>query len=159
MAWRYPRYARRAVNCLTFLGVTLFLLQTFGALDLSTRRYDTWPWTICPGLSPFDKSCSTSRAFIAQDVQFIIKTGGSEPQSRLHYQLATILTQVPHENILIFSDLEEQAQSHQVHDVYADVSHQERAGYPEFALYDAQQAYQQQGKDTRELQGGWDLAK
>lgn len=73
--------------------------------------------------------------------------------------LATVLSKVPLDNVLVFSDLDEEVGGYQVHDVYADLSIQERAGYPEFALYDAQQEYRRQGKDTRELEGGWNLAK
>lgn len=61
--------------------------------------------------------------------------------------------------MIIFSDMEEQVGSQHVYDVYADLSAQERASYPEFALYDAQQEYQREGKDTRLMGGGWDLAK
>lgn len=159
MALRYRRYTRRAINGLICLGVTLFLLHFFRLLDFSARRYDTWTWTTCLGSSPFEQTCTASRATIAQDIQIVVKTGGSEPQSRLRYQLATILSKIPRQNVLIFSDLEEQVGSYHVHDVYADLSEQERANYPEFALYDIQQEYKQQGRDTRELQGGWDLAK
>jgi len=159
MAWRYPRYTRRAIKGLICLGVTLFLLHSFQLLDFSARRYDTWTWTTCPGSSPFEQSCTAPRATIAQDIQIVVKTGGSEPQSRLRYQLATILSKIPRQNVLVFSDLEEQVGSYHVRDVYADLSEQERADYPEFALYDVQQEYKQQGKDTRELQGGWNLAK
>jgi hypothetical protein len=160
MAWRYRRYTRRAIHGLTCLGIILFLLHSFRLLDFSARRYDTWTWTTtCPGSSPFEQSCTAPRATIAQDIQIVVKTGGSEPQSRLRYQLSTILSKIPRQNVLIFSDLEEQVGSYHVRDVYADISEQERAGYPEFALYDVQQEYKQQGKDTRELNGGWDLAK
>jgi hypothetical protein len=160
MAWRYPRYTRRrAIQSLTSLCLILFLLHYFQLLDFSARRYDNWPWTACPGSSPFEKSCTAPRATIAQDIQIVVKTGGSEPQSRLHFQLATVLSKIPHQNVLIFSDLEEFVDSYQVHDVYADLSEQERANYSEFALYDTLQEYQREGKDTRDLQGGWDLAK
>jgi hypothetical protein len=159
MAWPYSRYTRRAVKGIIYLGVTLFLLHSFRLLDFSARRYDTWTWTTCPGSSPFEQSCTASRATIAQDIQIVVKTGGSEPQSRLRYQLATILSKIPRQNVFIFSDLEDQVGSYYVRDVYADVSEEERAGYPEFALYDLQQEYKRQGKDIRELQGGWDLAK
>ncbi len=159
-AWRYRRYTRRAIHGLACLGATFFLLYSFGLLDFSARRYDIWTWTTaCPSSSPFEQSCTASRATIAQDVQIVVKTGGSEPQSRLRLQLATILSKIPRQNVLIFSDLEEQVGSYHIHDVYADISKQERAGYPEFALYDIQQEYKQQGKNTRELKGGWDLAK
>ena len=159
MAWRYPRYTRRAINGLTCLGITFFLLHSFRLLDFSARLYDTWTWTACPGSSPFEQSCTAPRATIAQDIQIVVKTGGSEPQSRLRYQLATVLSKIPRQNVLVFSDLEEQVGSYHVRDVYVDLSEQERANYPEFALYDIQQEFKQQGKDTRELQGGWDLAK
>ncbi|KUJ17074.1 glycosyltransferase family 31 protein [Mollisia scopiformis] len=159
MAWRSPRYTRRAIRGFTFLSIVLFLLHSFGLLDFAARRYDTWPWTPCSASSLFAQSCTASRATIAQDIQIVVKTGGSEPQSRLRYQLVTILSQIPRENVLIFSDLEEEVDSYSVHDVYADLSEQERRSYPEFALYDQLQEYKEQGKDTRELQGGWDLAK
>ncbi|KJX99068.1 hypothetical protein TI39_contig374g00031 [Zymoseptoria brevis] len=55
--------------------------------------------------------------------------------------------------------MEETIGSHRVHDVYADVTEQERAEYPEFALYDAQRELQRRGDDTRSMSGGWDLAK
>lgn len=161
MAWRYSyrRYTRRAIYGLVCLGVTLFLLHYFRLLDSSARRYDIWTWTTCPGSSPFEQLCTAPRATIAQDIQIVVKTGGSEPQSRLRYQLATILSRIPRQNVLIFSDLEEQVGSYRVRDVYADLSEQERAAYPEFAMYNLQQEYKQLGKDTRELKGGWDLAK
>ncbi|PQE07707.1 glycosyltransferase family 31 protein [Rutstroemia sp. NJR-2017a BVV2] len=105
------------------------------------------------------KACTASRASIAPDVQIVVETGGSEPQDRLQYQLATMLSNVPRQNILIFSDLEEDVESFHIHDALADVSMQERKDFPEFAIYDELQTYKQQGKDTRKLKGGWKLAK
>jgi hypothetical protein len=161
MAWRSRRHTRRAVHGLTLLGIALFLLHTFQLLDFSTRRYDTWAWTKpCPRDSSQTKqSCTATKVTIGQDVQIVVKTGGSESQNRLRYQLTTILSKIPPENILIFSDLEEKVGSYDVYDVYADLSEQERAEYHEFALYDLQQAYKREGNVTRELAGGWDLAK
>lgn len=159
MSWRYRRYTRRAIKGLTCLGVTLFLLHYFRLLDFSTRRYDTWTWMPCPASSPFVQSCTASRATLAQDIQIVVKTGGTEPQSRLRYQLATLLSKIPRQNVLIFSNLEEQIVDYKVYDVFVDISEEEGTNYPEFALYDKQQVYKKQGKDTRELQGGWELDK
>lgn len=159
MALWYPRYTKRAIKSFIFLGATLLLLHSFQLLDFSTRRWETWEWTRCPNWSPFSTSCTAARSSIAKDVQVVVKTGGSEPQSRLRAQLATMLSQIPQENILIFSDMEEQIHSHRVHDVYADLSEKERRSYPEFALYHAQQEYLSEGKDRQELNGGWELAK
>lgn len=89
----------------------------------------------------------------------MVETGGSEPHSRLRSQLATVLSKIPRQNVVIFSDMEEEVDSYHVHDVYAEIAEHERASYPEFALYDAQQEYQLQGKDTRSMECGWDLAK
>ena len=155
MASWYPRYTQRAIKGLTCLGVIFFLLQSTRLVDLSARRYDTWTWTT----SPSEQSWAPSRTTIAQDMMIVVKTGGSEPQSRLRSQLATVLSKFPRQNVIIFSDMEEQVDSHYVYDVYADISEQERASYPEFALYDAQQELQRQGKDTRSMEGGWDLAR
>lgn len=163
MAPWHPRHTRRAITKgLISLVITICILHYFQLLDfLSVRRYDTWTWTACSG-SVFEPSCLAPRAKIAQDVLVVIKTGGSEPQSRLQAQLSTILSELPRQNILIFSDIEEQVDSHHVYDAYADLSNQERTSYPEFALYEAQQEVLGQGLDIREnewLQGGWDLAK
>lgn len=159
MALWYSHYTRRATKGLACLGATIFLLHKFGVLDFSSRPYDTWTWVTCPGSSPFEQSCTTSRATTAQDVLIVVKTGGSEPQTRLRSQLATVLSRIPRQNIIIFSDMEEQIDSYDVHDVYASLPEQERANYPEFTLYNAQQKYQRQGRDTRLLEGGWNLAK
>lgn len=159
MARRYPRHARRAINGLACLAVILFLLHPYWPRYFFARRYDTWTWTSCPASSPFEQSCTTSRARIARDIQVVVKTGGSESQSRLRSQLTSVLSKIPRQNVLIFSDLEEQVGPYHVRDVYADISEQERVNYPEFVLYDAQQEYKKQAMDTRGLQGGWDLAK
>lgn len=159
MAWRYSRYTRRFLQSTICLIGIFTLLHSFQLLDLSKRRYDTWDWTPCPESSTLSQTCIDSGFKILQDVQIIVKTGGTEPRSRLSRQLATMLSQIPPENILVFSDLEEHVGGMHVQDVYADISERERANYPEFALYDLQQDFKQAGKDTRKLRGGWDLAK
>jgi hypothetical protein len=158
MVLRYPGYRRQATKYLISCGV-LLLLRFFWLPGFSARRYNTWDWTDCPGSLSFEPSCTAPSATIAQDIQIVIRTGGSEPQSRLRSQLSTILSQIPQRNVLIFSDMQEEIGSYHVQDVYADLSEQERASYPEFALYDTQLEYKKQEKDTRELQGGWDLGK
>jgi hypothetical protein len=151
-AWR-----RRLGTAIVCLGLILYLANPY---DLFKRGYDTWAWDrSCYGLSPFSKACTASRASIAPDVQIVVETGGSEPQDRLLYQLATMLSNVPRQNILIFSDLEEDVESFHIHDALADVSMQERKEFPEFTFYDELQTYQKLGKDTRKLKGGWKLAK
>jgi hypothetical protein len=157
MVLHYPsrRWSKRIFKAIIFLTLTFFLLYIFQPLSFSKRRYDTWAWNNCLGLSPFNKPC----ALIAQDVQIVVKTGGSEPRSRLRSQLSTMLSNIPLQNMLIFSDLEEDIESFHIHDVYADISDEERNSYPEFTLYDELQMYRQQGKDTRKLDGGWYLAK
>lgn len=152
-----PLRTKRGIRAV--VGLCIFLLFLHSA-DLSARRFDTWSWTVCADAS----SCTAPRSLLAKDVQVVVKTGGSEPPSRLRHQLETVLSRVPLENVLIFSDMEDRVGRYHVHDAYAGMSMLERASYPEFALYDAQQALRQQGKDVREakdgwVQGGWDLAK
>ncbi|ATZ46428.1 hypothetical protein BCIN_01g10270 [Botrytis cinerea B05.10] len=162
MALRYPMRSRRYkfLKAIICVAITFILATRIPLPDLTKRRFDTWIWDrSCHKLSPFSKTCTASRASIASDVQIVIETGGSEPQSRLQYQLATIMSEVPRQNILIFSDLEEEVDSFHVHDALADISIRERKNYPEFKFYDELQMYQQLGKDTRELKGGWKLAK
>jgi len=151
-------YARQATKYLIFC-VILMLVHFFPPPGLFARRYNTWNWTGCPNSSLLDPVCQAPGAMISQDVQVVIREGGSEPQSRLRSQLSTILSRVPQRNVLIMSDMEEEIGCYRVHNVYADLSEQERANYPEFAMYDTQLEYQKQGKDTRELQGGWALGK
>lgn len=158
MVLRYPGYTRHATKYLISCGV-LLLLCFFWLPGLPARRYNTWDWTGCPGSLPFEPSCTAPIATIAQDIQIVVRTGGSEPQSRLRSQLSTILSRIPQRNVLILSDMEEEIGSYHVRDVYADLSEQERASYPEFAMYDTQLEYQKQGRNTRKLQGGWDLGK
>lgn len=140
------------------LVLLLLLLSNF--LPSSTRQFDTRPWVSCPsGASPFDKLCNIPRTSFSRDVQIVVKTGGTEQLDRLRYQLATLLSEVPPENLLIFSDLEKDLGAYHIHDVYANISQEERSLYPEFKLYDEQLAYQAAGKDTSELEGGWKLDK
>jgi hypothetical protein len=162
MALRYQTrvWRRRLVTAVICLGLIFYLGNSLGLLSLFKRGHDTWAWdSSCYKLSPFNKACAASRASIAPDVQIVVETGGSEPQDRLLSQLASTLSNVPRQNILIFSDLEEDVKSFHVHDALADISLQERKEYPEFTFYDKLQTYQKLGKDTRELEGGWELAK
>nr|POF06243.1 hypothetical protein CFP56_75538 [Quercus suber] len=155
----YLRYTCRLIKCFIALGVVFFLLFLFWRLEFSRRHYDTWTWTACTDSSLFARTCTVPKATIAQDTQIVVKTGASEPQVRLNSQLATVLSEIPSQNVLIFSDMEDQVGSHHIYDAYAGMSVQERAQYPEFALYDAQQEYQRQGRDPKLMGGGWDLAK
>lgn len=141
------------------LAFSFFLFISFRPFNFFGRGYDTWAWESCPNLTPFDNQCTASRASVAHDVRIVVKTGGSEPRGRIRSQLETIFSRVPPENIIVFSDLEEDIGSVHVHDVYQDISRQELESYPEFALYNELQTYKSLGKDTRELKGGWGLDK
>lgn len=145
----------KILACLLFI----FLLAHLIRLVHTGRRFNTWDWSACPEGSLFGLSCTTSRAAVARRTQIVVKTGGSEPQSRLHAQLQSTLSGIPESNIIIFSDMDEATDSYHAYDVYANVSAEELAAYPESALYYAQKEYQRQGTDTRSMQGGWDLAK
>lgn len=154
------RLNRRGLRAIVGLCAIAYVLYSSQLLDFSGRRFDTWLWTACPDPS----SCTASRALLARDVQVVVKTGASEPPSRLRYQLETVLSRVSDDNVLIFSDLEDDVGRYHVHDAYAGISKQERAAYPEFVLYDTQQELHRLGKDVREVQhgwaqGGWALAK
>ncbi|PQE29652.1 glycosyltransferase family 31 protein [Rutstroemia sp. NJR-2017a BBW] len=159
MVLRYSTrvWRRRLGIALICFGLIFYLGNP---LELFKRGYDTWAWDhSCYGLSPFSKACTASRASIAPEVQIVVETGGSEPQDRLLSQLATMLSHVPRQNILIFSDLEEDVEGFHIHDALADVSMLERREFPEFEIYDELQRYKRLGKDTRKLKGGWMLAK
>jgi hypothetical protein len=160
MVSRYLRYTKRSAKSLACIVLILFLLHITHSVDLSfSRRYDTWPWTPCPSTSPFDPACTVPQGLVARDLLVVVRTGGSEPIERLRTQLETVLSVIPKENLVIFSDMAEEVDGHQVHDAYANISAQERANYPEFAMYDVQLDLQRQGKDTRAMEGGWVLGK
>ena len=156
----HPRvwYIALITRGLTLVLVLFVLLYTSDLLDFTSRRFDTWAWNACPK-TLFDKSCQAPRSKLVQDVQVILRTGGSEPLSRIRSHLSTVLYPIPPGNVVVFSDLEETLGGVHIQDAYTNISKEELHLYPEFALYDIQQEYQDEGKDTRELQGGWILGK
>ncbi|KAH6706354.1 glycosyltransferase family 31 protein [Leptodontidium sp. MPI-SDFR-AT-0119] len=151
--------SRRPLRAVAFAAIVLLLVYSFSDVsfsDFGGRGYHKWRWQSSEGVSPFNETCKSSRASVARDVQVIVKTGGSEPLGRLTTQIATLLTEVPMQNLLIFSDLDEDVGFYHVQDVLKDIPKEERSVYPAFALYDQQQVLKAEGKDTREL-NGWEL--
>ena len=55
----------------------------------------------CANSYEVNETGKSPRATVARDVQIIVKTGGSEPLGRLTTQLATLLTEVPMQNLLL----------------------------------------------------------
>ncbi|KAH7381864.1 glycosyltransferase family 31 protein [Cadophora sp. MPI-SDFR-AT-0126] len=150
--------SRRPLRAVAFAAIVLLLVYSFNGVSVSDfggRGYHSWRWQ-SSAVSPFNETGKSPRAAVARDVQIIVKTGGSEPLGRLTTQLATLLTEVPIQNLLLLSDLEEDVGFYHVHDVLKDIPAEEKAAYPAFALYDQQQTLKAEGKDTRTL-NGWEL--
>ncbi|KAL2065572.1 hypothetical protein VTL71DRAFT_3242 [Oculimacula yallundae] len=151
--------SRRPLRAIAFISILLILLYTLSSSSFAgfgVRGYHNWHWESSDGVSPFDETCKTHRATVARDVLVVVKTGGSEPLGRLTTSIATLLTEVPMQNLLLVSDLEETVGLYHVQDVLKDIPKEERAVYPAFGLYDQQQVLKAEGKDTREL-NGWEL--
>lgn len=156
--WRHGRASRRILQSVILFGLITFILYRQDILDITGRGFDTWQWEPCT-TSAFSSSCTARRTSISKDVQVIVKTGGSEPAQRLQSLLNSLLVNVPKNYIVIFSDLDEDIGSWHTHNVFDDMPEAEMAGYAEFALYQQQLEYRRQGKDTHDLNGGWDLSK
>jgi hypothetical protein len=94
-----------------------------------------------------------------------VKTGASEAFEKLPIQLMTILKCVE-ENMLIFSDMEEDIGSHHVYDSLDEISSEVTEGNQDFDLYRTQQEYRLVGGDVRMLReaswiydAAWNLDK
>ncbi|CZT44352.1 uncharacterized protein RSE6_04508 [Rhynchosporium secalis] len=151
--------SRRPLRVVALVAITIILLCSYHSSTFAgfgKRGYYNWLWEPSNGVSPFDEANKSQRAAIARDVLVVVKTGGSEPLGRLKTQIETLLTEVPKNNLLLVSDLEEDAGSYCIQDILKDIPREERALYPEFGLYDQQQVLKAEGKDTREL-NGWEL--
>ncbi|UPL01311.1 hypothetical protein LCI18_012245 [Fusarium solani-melongenae] len=91
-------------------------------------------------------------------ITLVMKTGATEAFSKLPAHLLTSLQCV--QDVLIFSDLEQQIGSHHIIDVLDNVKEDVQKGRKEFDLYKAQKSCPiPQKYCTADMKGGWDLDK
>jgi hypothetical protein len=98
-------------------------------------------------------------------IAVIVKTGATEAFEKLPMQLMTFLKCVE-ENLLIFSDMEEDIGSHHIYDSLDEISSAVKDGNHDFDLYRTQQEYRLLGGDVRILrkedwvaEAAWNLDK
>ncbi|KAF2968922.1 hypothetical protein GQX73_g4644 [Xylaria multiplex] len=104
---------------------------------------------------------------LMKDVFVVIRTGATEAQEKLPVHFKTILTCVP--DFIIYSDMDEIVDGHQVHDVLTEVNKTIKKTAPEFQLYNHLLTRGRDGLDYQTIFGsgpsgaldnpGWKLDK
>ncbi|KAI1156136.1 glycosyltransferase family 31 protein [Nemania diffusa] len=104
---------------------------------------------------------------LLKDIFVVIRTGATEAQEKLPVHFKTILTCVP--DFIIYSDMDEIVDGHQVHDVLNEVNQTIKKMAPEFELYDRLRTRGREGLDYETTFGsgpsgaldnpGWKLDK
>ncbi|KAJ8124315.1 hypothetical protein O1611_g9326 [Lasiodiplodia mahajangana] len=102
-----------------------------------------------------------------KDIFLVIRTGATEAQEKLPVHFKTILTCVP--DFIIYSDMDEIVDGHQIHDVLNEVNETMKKMAPEFELYDRLRTRGREGLDYETTFGsgpsgaldnpGWKLDK
>lgn len=99
----------------------------------------------------------------ADDVQIIVKTGANEIYEKFPTQLLTELR--CYDNILVFSDLEQDIGPYHVYDALANVTESVKQSSSDFDYYRTLQEYKETGQDIATLRpttgsgAGWNLDK
>lgn len=106
--------------------------------------------------------CDSFGDSISSDVQVVLKTGANEVFDKLPTQLLTMLQCV--ENLVLFSDLEQELGPHHIRDVLKNVPAKFKEDNPDFDYYRTLQEYEKNGRDIRGLKGtthdaAWNLDK
>ncbi|KAI0468697.1 glycosyltransferase family 31 protein [Xylaria cf. heliscus] len=104
---------------------------------------------------------------LMKDVFVVIRTGATEAQEKLPVHFKTILTCVP--DFIIYSDMEEIVDGHQVYDILNEVNKTIKKEAPEFQLYEHLLTKGREGLDYQTMFGsgpsgaldnpGWKLDK
>jgi hypothetical protein len=98
----------------------------------------------------------------SDDIVVVLKTGANEVFEKLPTQILTMLQCV--DNLLIFSDLEQQIGAYHVHDALDGISEEVKAGNPDFDYYRTLQEYKKNGQDISKIkdetgESAWNLDK
>lgn len=118
-------------------------------------------WDTTAVVEPFseanaDSPCDRFPPSIFERVQVVLKTGLTEKPDRIRTHLHTVTKCIP--NLLIVSDHNGHVNEHKIHDVLADLPDTYVVDNPDFAVYHAQKAMQQNGNITSyNTEGGWKL--
>ncbi|KAI0408897.1 glycosyltransferase family 31 protein [Xylaria palmicola] len=107
------------------------------------------------------------KSSLMKDIFLVIRTGATEAQEKLPVHFKTILTCVP--DFVIYSDMDEIVDGHQVYDVLNEVNETIKRTVPEFRLYEHLRTRGRDGLDYQTIFGsgpsgalenpGWKLDK
>jgi hypothetical protein len=86
---------------------------------------------------------------LADDILVVLRTGATESREKLPVHFQTTLRCVP--NFVLLSDLDEQIEGHQVHDVLGGVSDTTRKENEDFKLYHHLQEHGRQGLPSQQV--------
>ncbi|KAI1172827.1 glycosyltransferase family 31 protein [Nemania sp. FL0916] len=147
------------------LLVSVILITIFIYLrPTSIPAYSTWTTTSVQGKED-GVVCPNSP--LMKDVFVVIRTGATEAQEKLPVHFKTILTCVP--DFIIYSDMNEIVDGHEVHDVLNEVNATIKKSAPEFELYERLRTRGRDGLDYQTTFGsgpsgaldnpGWKLDK
>ena len=117
-----------------------------------------------PPLSTEQPESRCNPLAIPKDTVVIVKTGANEIYDKLPTQLLTALHCYDDEDLLFFSDLDQQLGPYTIHDALANVSDSIKSSDPRFEYYHTLQEYHAQGQDISALRqktgdAAWNLDK
>lgn len=92
-------------------------------------------------------SCPPSE--LADDVLVVLRTGATESREKLPVHFRTTLRCVPH--FVVFSDLDETVEGHEVRDVLGGVSDRTRKEHEDFKLYHQLQKHGKRGLQSQQV--------
>ncbi|KAI0460091.1 glycosyltransferase family 31 protein [Xylaria acuta] len=150
----------RPVLLLAVIVITVFIYFRPTSIPLHTPQAavsdrDEEGGVVCP------------KSPLMKDVFLVIRTGATEAQEKLPVHFKTILTCIP--DFIVYSDMDEIVDGHQVHDVLNEVNETIKRTAPEFQLYDHLLTRGREGLDYQTMFGsgpsgaldnpGWKLDK
>jgi hypothetical protein len=157
------RRSRRTVLlgvAVCFLVLYKFLLPQRDGIDVHSRGTNDTSISGIPSAQQISQGAETPicpESPIANDVLVVLRTGATEALEKLPVHFETTLRCVP--DYIVYSDMEEEIQGHQVYDVFEGISDELKASAPEFKLYDHLRTHGREGlKNTTHLGSGPDGA-
>ncbi|KAI1266775.1 glycosyltransferase family 31 protein [Xylariaceae sp. FL1019] len=125
-----------------FLSITYFFI--YQPRVLSQRQSSAIPYR--------DDSITCPKSSLLDDVFVVLRTGATETQEKIPVHFKTILACVP--DFVIYSDMDEVVDGHQVYDVLNEMNATVQSMAPEFELYRHLKTRGRDGLDYQTSNGG-----
>ncbi|KAF1982517.1 glycosyltransferase family 31 protein [Aulographum hederae CBS 113979] len=168
-------FRNRPTRLFFLIALVVFAIYyTTSLIPPSARPYDIWPNTpptyagsadpeAGDAVPDFRDKCTPFRLAIAQSTLVVLKTGAVEHAGKLQHWLTTVGACIPRENLLVFSDVEDEVQGVKVRDALRGAPEAAVESIPDFAGYKALREWVSGGRvgDMAEAvgRGGWALDK